>query len=101
MRKLAITSGLVIALVATLALPAFAPVEKFTFNDVLLPNDEVGEIEASVKVHRNKDDSVNCSYFADDYAESLGYYFDFVEPAPLDPDAVLEFCLDNFSERSG
>lgn len=82
-----------------LALPAYAPKEKFTFNDVELPNGQIGEIEADVKLHKNKDDSVTCTYFTDDYRESLGYYFQFIEPAPLDPDAVREFCLDNFDER--
>ncbi len=100
MRRLVMTMAMVITLVVAVALPAFAPVEKFTFNDVLLPDGQTGEIEAAVKVLKDKDDSINCSYFTDDYVESLGYYFDFVEPAPLDPDAVLEFCLGNFDERS-
>jgi hypothetical protein len=90
----------VVLLVGTLALPAYAPVEKFSFDDVTLPDGQIGEIEASVKVLKNKDDSINCSYYTDDYRESLGYYFDFVEPAPLDSQSVLDFCLDNFDERS-
>lgn len=87
-------------LISALALPALAPVEKFSFNDVTLPDGQVGEIEAGVKTHPNKDDSINCSYYTDDYRDSLGYYFDFVEPAPHDPDVVLQFCLDNYDERN-
>lgn len=100
MRRITTTVLTAFLLVMLLALPAFAPVEKFTFNDVTLPDGQTGEIEASVKILTNKDDSVNCSYFTDDYQESLGYYFDFVQPAPLDAASVLEFCLDNFDERT-
>lgn len=52
-----------------------------------------------MKLLKNKDDSVTCSYFTDDYRDSLGYYVDNVEPAPVDAEAVLQFCLDNFDER--
>lgn len=99
MRKLALTVGLVIALVGALALPAYAPNEKYTFNDVQLTDELTGEIEASVKIQKNKDDSITCSYFTDDYEESLGYYFEFVEPAPLDAETVKQFCLDHFDDR--
>lgn len=99
MRKLAITVGLVVALVGALALPAYAPKEKHTFNDVQLTDELTGEIEASVKIQKNKDDSIACSYFTDDYEESLGYYLEFVEPAPLDAESVLEFCLEHFDDR--
>ena len=78
---------------------AAASVTKFTFNDVTLPDGQVGEIEASVKILKNKPDSVTCSYFTDDYQESLGYYFDFHEPAPTESDAVVQICLDGYDER--
>lgn len=87
-------------LVFALALPALAPVEKFIFNDVTFPDGQIGELAASVKVHPNKDDSINCSYYSDDFLASFGYYFEFVEPAPLDADVVLQFCLDEFDERN-
>lgn len=99
MRRVITVVCTALLLVGVVASPAWAPVEKFTFNDVILPDGQTGEIEASVKVLKNKDDSVNCSYFTDDYQESLGYYFDHVEPAPLDRDSVLEFCLDNYDRR--
>jgi hypothetical protein len=78
---------------------AWAAVDKHTFNDVVLPDGQAGEIEATVKTHRNKDDSVACSYFTDDYVEHLGYSFTFVDTAPGDADAVLEFCLVTFDDR--
>lgn len=99
MRRLITVLTAVVLLVGVVALPAWAPVEKLTFEDVTLPNDQTGEIEANVKVMKNKADSINCSYFADEYEESLGYYFEFVEPASTDANEVLQFCLDNFSER--
>ncbi|MFP3915456.1 MAG: hypothetical protein ACLFWM_11320 [Actinomycetota bacterium] len=86
-------------LLGVTALPALAPNEKFTFEDVTLPDGQTGEIEAGVKVLKNKDDSITCSYFSDDYEESLGYYFAHVQPAPLEGGTVLDFCLDNFDER--
>lgn len=81
------------------AAPASAKTVKYTFNDVQLPDGQTGEIEATVKDQKNKADSVYCGYFSDDYAESLGYYYDTVEVAPADADAVLEWCLDEFDER--
>lgn len=93
---IAVTSALLLVVGAQ---AAAASVTKFTFNDVTLPDGQVGEIEASVKILKNKPDSVNCSYFTDDYQDSLGYYFDFHEPAPTESDAVLEICLDGYDER--
>lgn len=77
---------------------AGAKKEKFTFNDVELDG-QTGEIEASVKTAKNKDDSVTCTYFTDDYEENLGYYFKALEVAPTDRDAVGEFCIENFGAR--
>ncbi|MPZ53442.1 MAG: hypothetical protein GEU79_12045 [Acidimicrobiia bacterium] len=98
MRRSLVFMILAIVVVAT-ALPALASGDKFTFNDVVLPDGQVGEIEAGVKLLKNKPDKVTCSYFTDDYGESLGYYFDFHEPAPTDADAVLDICLAEFDER--
>ena len=92
--------AVIAALLGLLALPALGGVSKVTFNDVVLPDGQVGEIEAAVKVLKNKDDSVNCTYFTDDYATGLGYYFDFEEPAVTEPAEVLQFCLDHYDERS-
>lgn len=36
---------------------------------------------------------------SDDWEENLGYYSNFYEPAPTDPDVVLAICRDNFDER--
>lgn len=71
---------------------------KFTFNDVDVDGLTL-EIEAGVKVLKNRPDSVTCSYFTDDYQDSLGYYFDFYEPAPVDAEAVLAICVAGFDER--
>jgi hypothetical protein len=85
---------------ATLAAaPAAANSPKHTFNDVLLPNDQQGEIEATVHIKRNRPDSITCSYFTADYQESLGYYFAEEESAPSDSDAILAYCLDRFEHR--
>lgn len=76
---------------------------KYTFNDVVLTDADgsqiVGEIEAGVKDTKNQT-SINCSYFSDDYVESLGYYFDASPvPSPTESD-VLDFCLEEFPNRN-
>lgn len=98
MRRIA-TIALTAALALALSAPGANAAEKFTFADVELPDGQTGEIEASVKTHKHKDDSVYCGYFTDDYQDSLGYSFTVVEPAPTEADAVREFCLDAFDER--
>ncbi len=98
---MALVGGGVAAATIVLAAPrAGAENVKFSFNDVVLPDGQTGEIEAGVRLSKNKPDSVTCGYFTDDYRESLGYYFDFHEPAPTDPDAVLAVCLAEFDERN-
>lgn len=97
---MALAGAGVAAATLMLAAPAAgAEAIKFSFNDVVLPDGQTGEIEAGVKLLKNKPDSVTCGYFTDDYQDSLGYYFDFHEPAPTDADAVLEICLEEFDER--
>ncbi len=85
---------------ATLAAaPAAANSPKHTFNDVVLPDGQNGEIEATVHVNRNRPDSVTCSYFTAGYEDSLGYYFAEEESAPSESDAILAYCLDRFEHR--
>lgn len=100
MRRLFIATVMAAMVLGLVAQPGLASATKYTFNDVKLPNGETGEIEANVKTKKNKDDSVYCGYFTDDYEESLGYYFDFYGSAPTDRDRVLEICLDHFDERN-
>ncbi|HEX6238506.1 MAG TPA: hypothetical protein VFZ68_15000 [Acidimicrobiales bacterium] len=96
---LALAGTVVAVAVMVLGAPsAGAQNVKFTFNDVALDGQTV-EIEAGVKILKNKPDSVTCSYFTDDYQDSLGYYFDFHEPAPVEADEVLAICIAEFDER--
>ncbi len=64
-----------------------------------LTGGQVGEIEAATQLSRNKPDKTECSYFSAGYQDSLGYYFQFVELAPIDASSVQEFCLDHFNDR--
>lgn len=81
-----------------LAPAATARNHKHLFDDVTLPDGRQGEIEATVKVQK-KTDSVTCNYFVDPNRTVVGYYFKQVEPAPTDPDDVLDFCLEWYEER--
>jgi hypothetical protein len=98
---IAALAALIVSLGAGLAL---AKVTKFTFNDVTLTDGDgsqiTGEIEASVKDVRTRT-SIYCGYFSDDYRESLGYYFDDSPVADPTESDVLEFCLEEFPNRSG
>lgn len=44
---------------------------KFTFNNVTLPDGQTGEIEAGSRIN-NKSEITVCWYFTDDYGEWLG-----------------------------
>lgn len=57
-----------------------------------------------MKVQKNKADSVNCSYFTEDYEEHLGSHFETdvdLDGAIPDADDVLGICEANFSEIVG
>lgn len=99
MRRLVTTITATALLIMALALPGIASTQKFSFNDVTFPNGQAGEIEATLKLQKNKDDSVYCGYFSADYQDSLGYYFQFVDSPPLDASSVQEFCLNHFNDR--
>jgi hypothetical protein len=94
---------LVLALAPLSANIASAKVEKYTFTDVVLTDADgtqtTGEIEASVKDVKTRT-TMYCGYFTDDYAESLGYYFDDSPVADPTESDVLDFCLDRFPYRS-
>lgn len=92
----AVAMGIAVALAPT---AASAAVNKVTFNDVVLPDGQVGEITANTK-ETNKDSSVYCGYFTDDFREFLGYYFAFVGTVPADDDALLALCLERFDQRN-
>jgi hypothetical protein len=78
---------------------ASAAVTKITFNDVVLPDGRIGEITANTKASRNREDSYYCGYFTDNFQESLGYYFNFLEPAPASDEELLALCLARFDRR--
>jgi hypothetical protein len=44
--------------------------------------------------------TIYCGYFTDDYRESLGYYFDDSPVAAPTESDVLDFCLEEFPNRS-
>lgn len=97
MRRILMVAGTVLFAFG-LAAPAHASSEKFTFEDVTFPDGTTGIIYANVKTHKSKSDSVTCAYQTSDH-QSLGYYLEFVEPAPSDEGGVLQICLESFDER--
>jgi hypothetical protein len=58
-----------------------------------------GEIEASVK-DVNKRTTTYCGYFTDGYMESMGHYFDDSPVAEPTESDLLDFCLEEFPNRS-
>lgn len=73
-----------------------AAVSKYTFNDVAIDG-QVVEIEATVKQNK-RTDVARCDYYADDYAEWLGYYEEAVSIS-MDSNNVEAFCADHFVDR--
>lgn len=47
---------------------------------------------------KKKPDNVYCGYQTSDH-ESLGYYFEFLEPTPAEAAEVRDFCLAHFDDR--
>ena len=78
--------------------------QKFTFTDVTLSEEGVvvaenGVIEAASRDKKNdKQDWTECTYFTEDYAESLGT-FGSSDFASTDAGEVLDFCLQHFPDR--
>lgn len=78
--------------------------EKLTFVGVTLEDgDQVVEnavVEAAVKdKKKDKNDWTNCSYFTEDWEESLGSYGENAVPGDGGTDAVESFCVDRFPDR--
>ena len=96
-KKILILTSLMIVLSFAFTSTVQAAVTKYSFNDVEI-NGIIVEIEASVK-DNNKGAFSQCTYFSDDYQEALGYY-----SAPIvagdTAEEVLEFCAENFDERT-
>lgn len=96
-KKSLIFMSLLILLTFALATVAQAANTKYTFNDMDIDG-VIVEIEAGVKT-TNKNDYSNCTYFTDDYRDVLGYY-----AAPVfagdTAEEVLQFCVNNFDERT-
>jgi hypothetical protein len=67
-RILPLTALLLVLMFAT-TIAVQAKSNKYTFNDVAIGERTI-EIEAGVKT-TNKSNYTNCSYFSDDYADSL------------------------------
>lgn len=79
-------------------------VDKFTFEGVTLEDGDLvvedAVVEAAVKdKKKDENDWTNCSYFTEDWQESLGSYGENVVPGDGGADAVEAFCVDRFSER--
>lgn len=78
--------------------------QKFTFEGVTLEDGDLlvesGVVEAAVKDKRNdKNDWTNCTYFTEDWQESLGSHGEAVVPGDGSAEAVEAFCVDNFENR--
>lgn len=76
---------------------------KHTFTGVTLVNGDLvvedAVIEAAVDDHKkDKNDFTRCSYFTEGWGEFLGGYAEAVVPSG-GPDAVRDFCVDNFPSR--
>lgn len=98
MRRL-LTLAAAVAFALAISVPAAqAQATKYEFHDVTFSNGQTGTIYASTKTMKKKPDNVSCGYQTEDY-QFLGYYFEFVEPAPTDAASVREFCLAHFDER--
>lgn len=82
-----------------LAAPAAeASTTKFEFHDVTFSDGQTGTIYASVKSMNKKPDNVYCGYQTSSH-QSLGYYLEFLEPAPATAQEVRDFCLAHFDDR--
>lgn len=81
-----------------LAAPTAHASTKYEFHDVTFSDGQTGTIYASIKTMKKKPDNVYCGYQDSDH-ESLGYYLEFVEPAPTSPETVRNFCLEHYGAR--
>lgn len=95
-KRFLLLAGLVLAFAFVMVAGAQAANTKYTFNDVTI-DEQVVEIEAAVKTNK-KNDFSKCTYFTDDYEESLGYYEDDVDAGDSAAE-VLDFCVNHFDER--
>lgn len=97
LRSITVAAGCAAALV--LAAPgAHASATKYKFEDATFPDGQTGTIHASTKTMDNKPDFVYCGYMSSSF-QSLGYYDEFVEPAPSTAEAVEQFCLSHYNDR--
>ena len=99
-KKWSLFAAIALLALFALAVDVQAATEKYTFNDVTVTENDAEltiEIEASTKVTKKAEYST-CSYYADDYAEYLGYY-DAPVLAGDSAGEVLDFCVENFGNR--
>lgn len=105
-KKVLLFAALSLLIAFVFATAVHAATTKYTFNDVEVETDQgtiIVEIEATVKTRKNKDNFVQCTYFSDDYEESLGYYSEHIADDDETPDTaedVRAFCVDNFENRT-
>lgn len=97
--RLTVSAVATTAAVALVTPAAQAQTTKFTFEGVTLSDEQTGTIYASTKTMEKKPDYVYCQYQSEDFTY-LGYYDEFVEPAPQQPAEVLAFCQANFDSRT-
>ena len=71
---------------------------KFTFEEVLYPDNRLGTIQASVRINPRSEITV-CSYFSNPNNQYLGQ-FQSTDNSSTDAVVVRDFCLANFGERT-
>ena len=70
---------------------------KYTFNNVVLTDSTIIEIEATVK-DTAKSKNSRCDYWSDDYISWLGYY-QVPSVAGSDAATVQAFCVNHFGDK--
>lgn len=101
LRKWSVVAIVLLVAVLVVAGAVHAKNTKYTFNDVEIETDDgalIVEIEASVK-DTNKSDYSQCSYYTDDFEDHLGQYAEDVIAGET-AEEVLDFCVNNFENRS-
>lgn len=98
MRRFLLTAAATVAALVLAVPAAQASTTKYEFHDVTFSNGEQGTIYATAKTMNKKPDNIACTYHSSDH-QALGYYLEFVEPAPTSAAAVRDFCIAHFDER--
>ena len=76
---------------------ALATVTKYTFNNVVMPDNTITEVQAVVR-NDTRNPNSRCDYYTDNYVAWLGYYMAPVV-AGTDTATVLNFCVNHFGDK--